>query len=111
VETAEDDRGQSTHINSHFKHVNMMKRDLDSMKKDVDSMKKDVDGMQKRIKNMEDDMVRERRYRRRETLETTFDKQEFFLKAVWDEVNGREPEPDPMVERYKSVHHADTFPI
>lgn len=49
------------------------------------------------------------RQMRREELMRALEKREFFLQAVWDEVHGREPEPDPMVEHYKSVSHTNVF--
>ena len=45
------------------------------------------------------------RQMRREELMRALEKREFFLQAVRDEVHGREPEPNPMVEHYKSVRH------
>jgi hypothetical protein len=71
-----------------------------------EGVKKNRDDLTK----LNDQLARQRRYRRREALETTLYQGESFLKAVWDEVNGREPEPDPIVERYKSVRLAIILP-
>lgn len=49
------------------------------------------------------------RQMRRGELMRALEKREFFLQAVWDEVHGRQPEPDPMVELYKSVRLTNVF--